>query len=268
MSKRLLATARSIAQRRDAISAGIAISLMQDATEMLLWTLIKEMQVEAREGLPFTQYFDAIEKAGAKVPHRNKLLELNKARVGFKHWGNLPATKEVEKHDLYVEEFLRDSMLQYFGIRYEDLSLMDLISDAEVRAAIQDAATARVAGQHGDCAGKLAIAKQLLLWRVSEHFPSLSLGASMMAAHGRFGMDSRQFGALQEQIELLREGVIVSMIRLPLASYRRLQMLPPVFKMPGGDWTFQLMRDYGDDDCEACMNDLIEMAVLVESILV
>jgi hypothetical protein len=144
-----------------------------------------------------------------------------------------------------------------------------LIADAEVKAAIQAAATALAAGQHDDCAGKLSIAKQLLLWKVAAHFPSLSLGAAMMAENSRLGLrESPQFRAVQEQIEVLREGVIVSMVRLPLASYRRLQTLPPVYKGLDGNWSIQLMRDYDDADCEACMNDLIEMAVLVESILV
>ena len=40
------------------------------------------------------------------LPFKVKILELNKSRVNFKHYGNLPDISEAKKFKAYTEEFL------------------------------------------------------------------------------------------------------------------------------------------------------------------
>jgi hypothetical protein len=86
----------------DPISAGLAISIFQDSVEMFIWSLIKKFDVEVDKITPFYKYFELIKKSQNnrnkdELPLKAKMLELNNARVGFKHFGNLPDAREAQK---------------------------------------------------------------------------------------------------------------------------------------------------------------------------
>ena len=123
LCKRIFLEGSIFAERQDAISCGFAISLFQDSVEMLVWTLIKERSIAVKEGASFTSHLEVIQKAGIPISNIPKILELNKARVGFKHYGNLPAPDEAIKFQAYVEDFLRASFTDHFGENFDDLSL-------------------------------------------------------------------------------------------------------------------------------------------------
>lgn len=120
------------------MSGGLAISLSQDSVEILVWTIAKELEAEVRDKDPFTKLLDSIESAKkntarSPLPLKAKILELNSARVNFKHYGNLPAPGEVEKFVGYAEESLREAMRQFFNVDFDSLSLADLVTDDLVR---------------------------------------------------------------------------------------------------------------------------------------
>ena len=47
----------------DPVSAGLAISLFQDAIEIFIWSLVKKFDSQVNEKTPFLQYFDKIKQA-------------------------------------------------------------------------------------------------------------------------------------------------------------------------------------------------------------
>ena len=89
----------------DPISDGLAVSLFQDAVEIYIWTLIKERSIDVGKNPEFTNNLGSIANSGTSVPLKAKLLELNKARVNFKHYGNLPAHRDAEKFRSYAQDF-------------------------------------------------------------------------------------------------------------------------------------------------------------------
>jgi hypothetical protein len=94
LCKRLMAEGVSFAKRTDSVSSGMAISLFEDAVEMFIWAQVKERGIQVKETSSFTANIEALQKTGVSVSYTAKLFELNKARVGFKHYGNLPAADE------------------------------------------------------------------------------------------------------------------------------------------------------------------------------
>ena len=96
LCKRLMIEGASFAERHDPVSTGLAISLFQDSVEMFIWLLIKERGIKVKELSSFTVNIEELQKGGVQMAHTAKLFELNKARVGFKHYGNLPAAGEAD----------------------------------------------------------------------------------------------------------------------------------------------------------------------------
>ncbi len=98
LCKRLFNEGMTFAKRSDSVSNGIAISLFQDSVEICVWAIIKDKNIQVKDGAPFTGYIEAIQKAGLILPQVAKINELNKARVNFKHYGNLPASERMSEN--------------------------------------------------------------------------------------------------------------------------------------------------------------------------
>ena len=113
LCKRLFSEGSFYADRTDSISSGISISLFQDAVEMYVWTLIKEKNIIIKDGASFTSNLEVVQKTGIQLPQAAKLIELNKARVGFKHYGNLPDSTEVTKYQTTLASLLKVPLQEY-----------------------------------------------------------------------------------------------------------------------------------------------------------
>ncbi|MBN1516289.1 hypothetical protein JXA32_06945 [Candidatus Sumerlaeota bacterium] len=138
LSKRLFIQGQIFTEQNDPISAGMAISLFQDSVEMLCWGIIKQYDVPIKkEKTPFTSYADAIkEKTGRQIQYWAKILDLNTARINFKHYGNLPNPSEAVKFSVYTEDYLRASFIDFFDKEYDEISLSLLIPFDDVRSHI------------------------------------------------------------------------------------------------------------------------------------
>ena len=139
LAKRLYIEAGTYTERKDAVSCGIAISMLQDACELYIWALIKERSLPWKENAGFTANITTIQNEKIPLPSHAKLLELNKVRVNFKHYGVLPAPDDAKKYQFYVEDFLRSAMLEHFAVNFDDLSIVDLVADANIREHLRSA---------------------------------------------------------------------------------------------------------------------------------
>jgi lantibiotic modifying enzyme len=123
LSKRFFQQGELFSQGNDPISTGIAISFFQDSVELLVWLIIKEFSIDVKETESFTSLLDKVEKdltqRGKSLLHKAKILELNKARVNFKHYGNLPASSESEKFRAYTESYLRTAFEVCFDMNFD-----------------------------------------------------------------------------------------------------------------------------------------------------
>ncbi len=168
LSKRLYICGSSYVDSQDPISAGMAISLFQDSIEIFCWSLLKELDAKPKENSQFTSYFDLVEKApknveSKKLPFKAKIIELNKARVNFKHYGNLPDTSEAAKFQSYTEEFLRLSFTEFFDKDFDNISLSELIPFKDIREVVISSEKAFSEERLDDCLCDLAKANSMLL---------------------------------------------------------------------------------------------------------
>ena len=174
ISKRLFTLGESYTKQTDPLSAGIAISLFQDSVEQLLWCIAKKNDVSVKDTESFTSILEKIEKVSIdNIPNKAKILELNKARVGFKHYGNLPANSESDKFRSYTYDFLLVASERYLGLEFDKVSLASLVPDSTIRNHIEKAQRLLVDGQIKEAVCEISLARYYLFKKISQHLPKV-----------------------------------------------------------------------------------------------
>ncbi|MDK7585094.1 hypothetical protein [Alcaligenes phenolicus] len=172
--KRIFSIADQYSQKMEPLSAGLAISLFQDAVEQLSWCVAKHLDLTVKDNEGFTSLLDKIENhSEGKIPYKAKILELNKARVSFKHYGNLPARSESEKFRAYTYDFLVLSSQRYLDIDFENISLASLISDNRIRKHVEAAQTALLNDSVKDAVEEATLGRFFLFKELERHFPKI-----------------------------------------------------------------------------------------------
>lgn len=273
LCKRLFAEGSMFGERPDAVSSGLAISLFQDSVEMCVWALVKEKNITAKDGASFTANLEAVQKAGFMVQHVAKLSELNKARVGFKHYGNLPAPDEAVKFQAYVDDFLKAAFRDHFNLDFEELSLVDLVSDGQVRKRLKDAERLMQGGDFTKAVFDIAVAKAMLFGRLDRFVPKVDNNLrSADSIVGRVpelrGM--KHFSYLADYLGALRETTLASLLKLPLQDYSFLRKtLPSAYQMDSGEWRIVSNGLHKHDTviCKRAVACLVNVSTRLESVI-
>jgi hypothetical protein len=269
LSKRLFLEGRDYSRRGDPVSCGLAISLFQDSVELYLWALIKEQNISVKENSGFTKYLDAIEEKQVTIPFRAKLLDLNKARVNFKHYGILPATEEAIKYLAYTEDFLKDAMEAHFSIDYDTLSIVDLVIYGDVREELKAVERLRIESKLADAASHLAIAKAMLLGRLDKYVPRASKNLAdidrlLNKSLGATGING--FRYITQYLDVMRSFSIASMLQMPLEDFGFLETsLPNVSKTMDGKWhtVFTRMPSLTNEDIQRMLSVVVELSIRI-----
>ncbi|MBN3857965.1 hypothetical protein G3N59_31730 [Paraburkholderia sp. Ac-20340] len=139
MCRALYAEAETYLARNDGIHVGLAVSIAQDSVELFLRAVMKEYPVPGQK-IPdeFIKCMDYIDIAAngdedKYVPFRAKLIELNKARVNFKHYGLVPDKTDARRMLAHVEDFFDVAAERFFNVRFSELSITDLVISSAVR---------------------------------------------------------------------------------------------------------------------------------------
>lgn len=273
LAKRLASLASELAEKADPISPGVAISLMQDAVESFLWILIKHKVPNARNKSSFEGYIDEIEKAGYTIPLKSKLIDLNKARVGFKHYGIRPAPSEAQKYKVYVSDFLIEASSQLLNIDFDNVSLIDLVSYADVRDKLKEADQRCRGGDVTESLKATAIAKGMLVSRVDPYFPKIGYELSkadnlLQKLSGGFPL--APFKYIEEVLRILRASTVESTIGAPLSDQQFLRSaLPRVIRYDAGNWETMggIPNNLNEADAERAIRCVVNMSFKVHELV-
>lgn len=267
--KRLFLASGEYSVQADPVAAGMAISLLQDSIELYVWTLIKERNVIVKDQSGFVANLDALQRAGHPMPFAAKLQELNRARVGFKHYGNLPAPSEAEKHRVYVEDALREAMLLHFGTNFDEISLLDLVTDQAIRDLLKAAETQITAGALSDSAASLAQARSLVFGLTRKFLPAIDsrlrdTDRVLNQIEGVRGVNS--FAYLTEYLGILREASLAAMFRMPVEDFAFLRVaLPSAYQTGDGKWHVTHTRfKYTDVECRRGIVSLTNLCLKLQ----
>jgi hypothetical protein len=273
ISKYLFKKGEEILQEGNPASAGLAVSLFQDSVEIMIWTIAKEVDVELKKYDSFLKIWDPIKDApkndkNLSLPLKSKIIELNTSRVGFKHYGNLPALSDGVKFLGYADEFIRETMKSFFNKDFDDLSLADVIKNEYIRKRIKVAEKYLLDDDFKNCLINCAEAELLSTKEIKLLIPKAD--SSLSDAGILFGIEKapqgRQvFRYISDYLNSLREALIVSIIGNKIIDYLKFKnIIPSVIEMGDGSFRSRFRRTKTSaEEAKFCVDFVTKYAINV-----
>ena len=148
--------------RRGPYAAGTAVLAFQDALELLLRTIAEHIGAPVKDKSAFNQLLDDIEKqTGSTLPFRSAMLQMNQARVSFKHLGLEPRDEDVRKFRVDLEGFFPLVCKSLADVNYHELSLAKLIVNSRTRNWIEKAYARFESGDFEDAIEAAAVSFEI-----------------------------------------------------------------------------------------------------------
>lgn len=267
----------------DPIACGIAVSFFQDSVEMLIWVLIKKFDVPVTEKDGFVANLKALKDKRVALNETARIQDLNKARIGFKHNGNLPAPEDAAKYQKTTEVFLRMAFSAHFQVDFEELSLIDLVPFSDVRDRLKKADAFVKDGHIGSAIEETSISKSILFSKLDRYFPKIG--------HGIRGADQQISDALKpsrslsegpslrgelhafrdiaDYLQDVQEMMLVTLLRLSLDDYQFLNStLLRVAQTFDGKWILTAPRNHRNvQNAELCVRQiscLVDISIRIQ----
>lgn len=265
LTKYLMQKARALLEDSHPYSSSLAVSLAQDAVESLLWTIALECSPKTKWKDSFENLWDSLEQTKWKgrqieLPFKPRMNELNKARVNFKHYGQLIPSATARHHVAYAEDFIRQVFSEFLEQDVELVSLADLIKREDLRTVIKAAEAALIKEDYQTCLAKCAEAEHDINSLVGKVFPPLTkpLGQAL---------DGPVANRLDEYLQYVRNIVILSLTRARVSDFLKFrQIRPGISKSHSGKVQICLKsgKPITREDAQFCVDFVIAFALGVE----
>lgn len=235
LSKYIFLRAEELADTNNPMACGLAISLFHDSVELLIWTVAKEVDANVNEKDAFIKIFEAIKegkdnKEKKQLPLKAKLIELNKARINFKHYGNMPAPTEAIKFLGYTEEFLRETIRLFFNLDFDAISMVDLITNVEIRNRLKEAELLLVKGDLGKALCKCGEAEYFIGKIFKSLFPEVGRNiedAAYLFEREKIHDTRALLRYIREYLNSLRSLCIINVLGIRLPDYIKYKNIAP-----------------------------------------
>jgi hypothetical protein len=138
-----------------------AVLTFHDSAELFLQLARDHLgAAEGKKQPNFTDYWDILKpKLPEGYPTQGPSMDiLNRARVGLKHGGVLPARESLEAIRQAVMRFFEENTQQIFGIDFSSITLIDYVQDDAARRELSEAEELFGQGRRAEALGKLALA--------------------------------------------------------------------------------------------------------------
>ncbi|MFM0303996.1 hypothetical protein PQQ99_28150 [Paraburkholderia sediminicola] len=245
LCKQLFGEAERYLVKGGPISQGLAVSMAQDAAELFLRAVIKDLHVPNQK-IPdeFAKCMDYIDTAAEgkeekKVPFRGKLLELNKARVNFKHYGLVPERADAARLVGYAGQFFEEATPRFFSLEFSRISLADMLTAADVRERIK-VAEAAMANENfeevmGSCAEAVEVAATSILNSLK---PNAGLSTPFISRRMQDGLGRELADELadyiQRSVDTSSRGALMLALFLDVNEFSRFKAITPVVRRLAG----------------------------------
>lgn len=181
----------------------------------------------------------------------------------------MPATSEAEKFRAYVDDFLNTTCTDYFNINFNDLSLVDLIKNGEIKEKLKEAEAALKNNDLQNAIGFSAHAEYL----ASDVFKNVlpKVNSNLKDAASLFGRDHyhdahRVFQYLEEYLNTMRDFNVASFLNVKLVSYLKFKKIAPHVSRSMGGQFYSIWRAsrFSEKDARFCIDHVVKYALAVE----
>ncbi len=125
-----------------------SILTLHDAVELFLMLAAEKLGISEKTllDLRFAKYWDNInpklkDLGKGELTQRIAMEKLNEVRVAFKHHGTEPHSDAINSAKVNVDDFLNENTLAIFGVKFSDISLIDLVQLETAKASLKEATT-------------------------------------------------------------------------------------------------------------------------------
>lgn len=135
---------------------GFSLLTFHDTVELFLNLICEINSIEIP--IQFMEYWTKINNnsATAKLSHKTSMQKLNKARVGFKHYGIIPSKPDIESFKIFTQSFLEENYFKFFDIDFNKVSLVDLIENERSQKHLKESENAFDTNSIEQCVNNLA----------------------------------------------------------------------------------------------------------------
>jgi hypothetical protein len=196
IAKLIVDQAKTVGLQYGPLSAGLGISLAQDALEMILRAALEHWKVGLNEQ-SFEKLLDFVDKTAAEkgksaLPERSRIGQINKARVSFKHHGVLP--DQAQGRDLILRAAIISDLIceSYFGIDLGSVTLANLVAGLRIRNHLLASREFLDEGKHSDSILSSAKAFALEFGYAGERKQYQSNRLEVESLSWGFGFDDRR----------------------------------------------------------------------------
>lgn len=222
-----------------ALSVGFAVSSFQDAAEFALVAVAHRVGASLEQG--FEGLWRSIDKtySAQALPRKPSMQALNKARVGFKHYGTLPDAHQAEEFQADCHLFLREVAEAYFQRSLDSISEIELLEDGELKLSLSRARQLLESGDIKAALEACADARELVR-RTEEPLYQTGLLVQLNNVPPEIRREiALQVTNLREQLWRLRELVLanhfgVSIVELGLMRSLLPQRIGATYEWPAG----------------------------------
>ncbi|UWZ83617.1 hypothetical protein [Occallatibacter riparius] len=170
------------------MSYSISLLLIHDAAELLMLTVLDHLKITPAKKRDFLDFWTEIKPPDyATPPDKIPLDKLNRLRVALKHSGAIPNSHEVKNLTPRVRGFFENVLKMYCGTEYRDISLLDLVPNAEVRSLLVSARTKFAEGDKAQAMTDLKIALHKMENPSDQYLPFIDAPAQPNVS-GDFGL--------------------------------------------------------------------------------
>ena len=224
-------------------SAGMTVSLLQDAVEAMAHEVASIVGARMKTNPSFLEHWEAIANVPPNrlLPYRVDMDDLNSARVGFKHRGNNPDRADAERHTGRAHLFLLETAKTFFDVNFDELSEVDLVADNAVRAALKAGELAAIAGNVEVALERCRDAMDLVDKTLRE---SIVVAPNRVHIVGGFGgmSQARAIESILSMVTGLEKSLMLSVLRINPVEYWFLKSVLPLKSMGN---TYQIVERAG-----------------------
>jgi hypothetical protein len=262
-------------QQPESIAFACLLSF-HDAIEIFL-KLVAEKQNIKSDNFRFLEYWDKVPSLTMKESMGN----LNLRRVNLKHKGILPAKQDLEISRVNVTDFFEQNTKQQFGIDFKEISLINLVTNVEVRVFLEKAQTNLDENNYSGSIENSAYAFFNLLEVYEKNktnfyqqspFSFGDKAKTWAFSYNKISDIDRDLGdhltAIISSVEALKESVKIICLGLDYKKYSMFRLLTPSVSK----WNEELRAELYQDrkwtiiNCQFCIDFVIESSLKLQEL--
>lgn len=260
--------------------AAFSILHLHDSVEMFLKLLAEYKNVKS-DNFNFLDYWASIPSLTLKESMRN----LNARRVNIKHKGLLPSKTDIEISRASTTEFFEQNTESHFGLKFIEISLLDLIHNESVKSYLEKSIKASEIGKFDECIENVSIAFEELIytyeesktsWRSSSPFYfgkdftflgsfSVGIGAEL---GGNVGRKIDEFiDNVKDSLEEIKKAIKILSFGIDYKKYSKFKLLTPIVRRTvGGEYRVELWgeKKWNHNNCQFCIDFVLESCLKLQ----